>query len=41
LSIKFKKSVEFVVNLFNFEGCQYFEICNTGVDTVPEVTVEK
>jgi hypothetical protein len=27
--------------LFNFGGCHYFETCNTGVDSLPEIPVEK
>jgi hypothetical protein len=27
--------------LFNFGGCQYFELCNTGFDSAPKIPVKK
>jgi len=36
-----KTGLNLLLFLFNFGGCQYFELYNTGVDSVPEIPVEK
>lgn len=36
-----KVVLKLLLFLFNFGGCQYFELCNTCVVSVPEITVEK
>jgi hypothetical protein len=36
-----KMMLTLLLFLFNFGGCQYFELCNTDVDSVPEIPVQK